>query len=98
LGLVAPEADPAIVVLGRFPNYLNVAKSLGAKVYDVANPSVEGNMAFIDQAVATQSRIMFSDPPFAPENAGSMLEQEALRLQNVHGYTITPTRAIPPPQ
>jgi RHS repeat-associated protein len=92
-GQVRDAAEEGTIVLGHYPAYLEMAKSLGAKVFSIpmerwnAMSGTEqwaANRAFLDQAIASGSRIVLATQP-AAARVGSFFAQEIEYMMS-NGY------------
>ncbi len=84
----ATAAGSGAAVLGRYPEYIDAAESLGANVfnmpsqlYNALNWTGEGwtaNQAFLDRVLSTGQQIYLASPPLGQE--GSIFQEEMFYL------------------
>ncbi len=95
LQVAAKSADT--VVLGHYPEYVDVAKATGGrtfqvptKVWDSMSPTEQwaANQKFLDRAIARGSNIQLATPANAARE-GSYFERELQYMQS-QGYTVSP--------
>jgi RHS repeat-associated protein len=90
------DAAANTIVIGRYPDYLDLGSKLGAdtfnvpgNVWDLMNSEQRwaANQEFLDNAIANGSKIRLASPPgLAPE--GSYYERELVYLES-QGYTVS---------
>jgi hypothetical protein len=84
----ATAAGGTAAVLGRYPEYLDAAESMGANVFnmparlygvvDWAGESWTANQAFLDRVVSSGQQIYLASPPLGQE--GSVFQDEMFYL------------------
>jgi hypothetical protein len=89
------EAGSTVVVLGHYPEYLDLGESLGANtfsipadVWNALSPDEQwaANQAFLDEGIANGSEFRLATPAEAARE-GSFYERE-LQYMHSEGYTV----------
>lgn len=88
---LATATGGAIAVLGRYPEYIDDAQTLGANVFSMSMRTYNffdwfgetwtANQAFIDRVIATGQQIYLATPPLGQE--GSIFQEELFYLRGV---------------
>lgn len=105
--MVGREADsgPGVSVIGRFPEYLEVAERLGARRFDVPSEiwskmtSEErwaANAKFLDGAIARGDEFVLASPLSAATEGTTFLREVRYLLARGYRLSSDATRLLPP--
>ena len=97
-----------VIVLGKFPQYIEEAERIGARYFNIPKPVWDrmteaqqraANVKFLDRAIARGSEIRLASSPFEARNLTGAFADE-IRYLLKRGYTISSDgkRMIPPPE
>jgi hypothetical protein len=88
---LATATGSAVAVLGRYPEYIDDARAMGANVFSMSMRTYNffdwfgetwtANQAFIDRVIATRQQIYLASPPLGQE--GSIFQEELFYLRGV---------------